>query len=193
MVLVISVARWLKPRLRKYGVRSPIYNREIPNPSQWLIDIAQHDAENPQGELREISKSVIKWDLEPSTRRPWIEVAVKYFNGGVHPILIGPIKGRPKYNGDQLQDLVEEGAKHRVTRGETDSLSFKVYLPPDVAKRIYDEELSVHAPRSFRRIRSLDFSDIKLEVESEPIGEFRGIKTRIGLGGNNIILAGDAN
>ena len=106
VLLIVAVPWWVAsyaffPAIRffrRYEYRWPMTAKGKPNPNQWLQDIAKHDAENPQGEVRLLSQRVVKWDMDPKTMRPSLELGFKFFNGGLHTILIGPADGRPRYN-----------------------------------------------------------------------------------------------
>jgi len=176
VVLVTSLTTWLFVRVilpaldvrKHYGFRWPLRDKTSPDPNQWLLNIAAHDAENPQGELRLLDQRVVKWATDPKIRRPWIELGFTYFNGGVHTVLIGPAAGRPKYRSDELPDPVESSGRSRVARGASTPYVVRVVLPCDVAEAIYQKELVLEVARSKSIVRSLSLSGVTLQVESEP-------------------------
>ena len=184
MILLHGIWDWSRPIRSRHALRSPFFDSEALNPNQWLLDIAQHDAENPQGELRLISQRVVKWDIDHATMRPWLELGFKYFNGGVHTIVIGPAEGRPKYHARELPDPVESPGRSRLARGATTEYRVKVVLPREVADAVHAKEMILEVARSVSLVRSIILSGVSLEVKSEPAdgNESRVVSTNLGQG-----------
>lgn len=196
VVLVLAIPAWFW-----LHIGEPIWTRirhlrlidtEKPNPYQWLLDIAEYDARNPQAKLLVRSLHVRDTDLKPETRRPWLDIEATFFNGGVHTILVGPIEGWASHNSNELADKVESKGRSRLERGTSTGYVFRIYVPSDVAKAIYAEEISIEVSRSFRRIRSLDLSKVRVNVKSEPIGSAH-FETSSSLADQHTIFVGDTN
>ena len=154
-------------RLTK-GLQWPVYDTTREDPNQWLLDIAAHDAKNPQRQLHLLSQHVVKWDFEITTRRPWIELGFKYLNGGMHTILIGPAEGRPKYQGDELVDPIESSGRSRMPRGHIAEYRVKVVLPREVVETVKRSELDLEVARSTSLLRTISLSGVTFQLESEP-------------------------
>ena len=148
----------------RWGVRVPVYDKRKPDPNQWLLDIAQDDANRPVKYLLILKQTVSNKDLDPNTMSPWVEVSQWLYNGGVHSIVVGPIKGRGSYEGQDLPEPVEgPDGRSRYPRGHTAEFKIKQRLPPDVAAKVYEEI------RKTGKLRSLGLSNVRLQVESESV------------------------
>lgn len=103
-------------------LRWPVLNTGIPNPDQWLLDIAMDNASNPEKYLFAWNQILRGLDLDPETLRPWIEVGISIRNAGVYDILVGPSKGHGWYQGKELPDAIEQDGISRVPRGQADEI-----------------------------------------------------------------------
>lgn len=177
--VVVSIGRWLK----SWEWRLPATRKGVPGPHEWLLDIAREDADNPARHLLILKQMITNMDLRPDTRRPWIELGFTLYNGGVHNILVGPVKGHAHFKGDELSDPVEgAGGKSNKPRGHVHEYKLKQYLPADVAEAIYDEICRT------QRIRSLGLSKVTLEVRAQTPG---GQTVQMPLGSNATFMRPD--
>jgi hypothetical protein len=165
LVVALEIRKWLKQLADTWGIRTPIFRKDKPDPHQWLLDIAQEDADNPARHLIILKQTITNMDLRSDRMRPWIELGFTLYNGGVHNILVGPVKGHAHFKGDELSDPIEDaGGRSNKPRGHVHDYKVRQYLPADVAKAIYDEICRT------QRVRSLGLSKVTLEVRGESPG-----------------------
>ncbi|MEX1255073.1 MAG: hypothetical protein WEE64_12110 [Dehalococcoidia bacterium] len=182
--LVVAYECWhvTGPVRSAWGWRWPLYRQNAPSPHQWILDIARNDATSPANHLIVLSRTIVTMDLRSEIPRPWIELGLELYNGGVHSILIGPMKGHVTYDGiGELRDAPEiDGGESRKPRGHRHVHRLKQYLPPEVAAAIYEEI------RATRKVCSLGLSSVHLTVKSEAEN---GRTVQMPLGGDDTFLA----
>lgn len=159
---------WL---LGQFEWHRPIVRKGLPDPKQWLLDIAKEDAENPARFLLITDTMITKLDFSPDIEMPWIELGVELLNCNVHAVTVGGVSGRARFHGNELREaVIEVAGKSHKPRGHRHVYRMKQYLSPDQAVQIHAERLEeTKAAGSQRRkeLRSLDLSGVAIEVECE--------------------------
>ena len=160
LVVVWEVYRLSIPVVKRHRLRWPIVNREAPDPHQWLLDIAQRDAEDPGGNLLIMDTRIADKKLDPSEFRPWIELGFTLYNAGVHAITVGQATGHMVFQGRELPEPVEASRLSNKPRRHLHEYRVKQVLPKEIAELV----LSEIEERGM--VWSLGVSGIRVHVES---------------------------
>ncbi len=167
-VILIGLPAWLVLSLipvvsflRSYRYLWPMHRKDAPDPNQWLLDIAREDANDPARHLIIRRQTFINCEFSPEKYRPWIELGLTIYNGGVHDILVGPAEGHGIYKGNELPDKIESDGGSRKPRGHEHVFKMKQYILPEIAKEIHQERMGTGT------IRSVSLSAVRLTVTSE--------------------------
>lgn len=162
VIVVFDGARFVAKLVPHWGLRSPLFRKDMPNPLQWLLDLAKKDEESPTDGVVIVRRRVVRWDF--TARRPYVDLEIRLFNGSVHTLLFGKVTGHVS-RGELLDDEVEDdnNGYSRVPRYHVDPLRLRQYIPKDQVESIYGE-LTDSA------IRSLDFTGVLLPMKIDKEG-----------------------
>ncbi len=145
VVGVVSASAWLYAFVARpiwhvaslYEYRWPLRRRR-PLPHQWLLDVAEQDRASSPSIL--ITHQTLIWPRFEE-RRPNITFMIDAFNGSVHNLLIGKIKGSVSYKGQPLETAIEDisPANSTIEKRSPFQIRFKQYLPSDIIEDVKAE------------------------------------------------------
>jgi len=178
--IVLDVGwKWLRPRLHSLGLRSPIYNKDRPNPHQWLLDKAQKQQESPTSYL--VVTDRINMGFSRDAKRPMLRVQIEYRNLSVHDLQISQPEGYVFYQGERLPEpLPDAHGLNNVADGGQGMFRFDIYIPPEFRDAVCSEE-----DTGTREIRNLAFNGLVAKVWVH--GDDSPVRWGLGAGDNMAI------
>ena len=164
IVLCHAIWVWVRPILRRYGLRFPIYRKDKPNPLQWLIDIAEKQRDNPTSHLVITDRIIMGVHL--GDKRPRLRVRVCFANFGLNDLTISHPEGYPYFGKEKSNDQIrDEGVKYNVPAGHTStSFDLDIYIPAEFLDDVRNE---VNSPSGEVRVIRLVYLDAKVQVKSD--------------------------
>jgi hypothetical protein len=127
---------WLRSKLEW---RWPISIKQhgIPDPNQWLLDLAQQQVESPGAYWVRTAQYLESWDV--GAVRPYVRLRFEYFNGGIHVLKVTGATGYPTVFGERCADQVFDANRswHSVPPAHPSLVTLTVYFPKEMADRMH--------------------------------------------------------
>ena len=140
LVAAFEVRKWLKQLVDPWGIRTPIFRSDKPDPHQWLLDIANDDANNPAQGLALVEATIDLRYIEDAS--PRVIVTFWIFNGSVYKIKFDSLDGRIYWNSSPLATDLEfsEGKGSWWPRYHRGRIRLTQYLPDEVKAVLVSRE-----------------------------------------------------
>jgi hypothetical protein len=132
LVAAFEIRKWLKQLAGTWGIRTPIFRSDKPDPHQWLLNIANDDASNPAAGLALVEATIDLRYIEDAS--PRVILTFYIFNGGVYKIKFDSLEGRIYWNSSPLATDLEfsEGKGGWWRRYHKGRIRLTQYLPDKV-------------------------------------------------------------
>lgn len=155
---------WSRPYRARYGLRLQVYDRNEPNPNQWLLDMAEKQLDNPTSHLVITERIMLGNNL--GDNRPWLRLRVRLANYGVHDLIISQPEGYPYFGNEKSSDFIrDQGGTHNVPAGNTaTSFDLDIYIPAEFLEDVRGEvDLS-------GEVRSIRLGQLRVMVRANAEG-----------------------
>lgn len=175
LVAALEVRKWLRQLVDPWGIRTPIFRTDKPDPHQWLLDIANDDVSNPAQGLALVEATIDLRYIQDAS--PRVVLTFWIFNGGVYKIKFESLEGHIYWNSSPLGSGLEfsEGKGSWWPRYHKGRIRITQYLPDEVkaavVSRKYQLEDSI--------VRGFELHSVVLHVTADCAGTRQG---RFGFG-----------
>jgi len=156
---------WSKPLRNRYSFQIGFHRRDLPDPNQWLLDLAKNQRNNPTSHL--VITNRIIMGVRLTDKRPWLWVRVYFTNFGVNDLTISQPEGYPYFGNEQSDDYIrDEASTYTVPAGNSaTSFDLKIYVPDAFLEEVRNEVESLSG-----EVRSISLGRVRARVWADAEG-----------------------